>query len=155
MTATSTSGTVLIACTSCQKPISPLAEQCPGCGHPNAWTHPLIEQLVQRKDTIPVRQPFTFQWKKAEVWGQTKRRLTWPGRVVGTAGLLCLTLVILVVGFFWIGLVLSLLGGALFQLIAPKLGFYKQDSFRADLYSRQWQSSNEELWAPVRRSLFL
>lgn len=142
----------LIQCASCSKEISPLAAQCPNCGAPNEWIHPSIHDFLKVKDQTGISRPFTFQWNKSDIWGESKPKANAVGWLI-YAGLLPLSL-------YWLfsyGIIGALLCGAAIGValqVVPRV-WGSQETFKANVLKREWTSSNEKYWAPVKSSLKL
>jgi hypothetical protein len=130
-------------CETCAKTISVLADKCPTCGAPNDWIHPDIKSLISRKNTIGVSKPFTLQWNKTEVWGETKLKVPWWAWLI-----FALTAPFSAFGSIVVGLLISALCAA---VLLPLVG--KKQTFKANLQTGAWESSDDKFWQSVRSAL--
>lgn len=89
-------------------------------------------------------RPFSYWHNKFEVWGETKSRAPWWAYVLSVLIIAGAMIWALLGGSTWWMLALSGLAGAVLALSGRK------DSFKADLRTKTWVSSNEKLWRPVR-----
>lgn len=96
-----------IPCESCKSDISPLAETCPGCGHPNGWIHPKIQHFLSIKDTAGTEGPFNYTYTKMRLNCKASGALPW-WYWVGLAAMIFLLKasipIAFIMGFVWTGI---------------------------------------------------
>jgi len=138
----------LIKCATCHESIAALAVSCPKCGAPNTWQHPGVEHFLQVKDRLATPMRFNYTTDKTTIAGQTEPKTTAAGWFFG---------VLFFVGgtglSMFLGMVPAVVGGFLGALALIKMRTYEW--FRADMAKREWSSSDERIWQPVRRTLQL
>lgn len=138
----------LLACRVCGKAIAHLAQTCPSCGAPNNWMHPDVAHFLSVKDATGISGKFNFTNTKTTVTGQSAAFA--PLWAWGIALIFC------VIGsFFMLFLGFLALVPAVFISFLILILTTRTDNFHADVVNRQWTSSNERFWKPVRTALKL
>lgn len=147
----------LVPCRSCNRDLSIEAVTCPSCGAPNKWIHPKIENFLREKDNTGVTEPFTFNYEKLRISGQTEKRvprwILWAGIVfflllfipialLGTVGL----------AFGPIGFVTAIVLALIFKF-SLHAAFANNKTFLMDFESDAWQSNDDVFWSPVKKLL--
>lgn len=133
--------TGLIACPTCQHEIGTQADSCPKCGSPNNWSHPRIQALYDQSNEIKLARAARFWHKGAEVWGESASHhfVVWV-----FAGLVVLASLF---SYLLAGFLGPVIGGVFLALVWRVSA--RKDTFRANLITGKWESTNDELWAPV------
>ena len=136
----------LIPCKTCKHEIGTQADTCPQCGSPNTWTHPRIQAMYETK-TFNTTRSFRFWHKGAEVWGESMCHspLAYIGAVIIVA-------VAMLSALFWL-FVGPGIGGVVLVLFWRSTA--KKDTFRTNLVTKTWESSNDKFWKPVAEFLEL
>lgn len=130
----------LIPCSTCGHQIGTQADICPQCGSPNTWMHPTIKAMYEKK-VFDTTRGFNFWHKGSEVWGESIYH-----SFLCYVGALVIVLISLLSAFIslFIGPVIGGLVLAFFWR-----GTSKRDTFRANLVTGSWESSNDAFWKPV------
>ncbi|WP_180131945.1 zinc ribbon domain-containing protein [Rhodoferax sp. BLA1] len=136
----------LIPCQTCQHLIGPQAETCPQCGSPNSWMHPVVAKAMSSADKLTVERRFQYWGKGAEVWGES----------VYHSPVAYLVMVGILVAILFSSLFTSIFGPALggVGMVIYWRSTAKKETFRANLVTGSWESSNEKFWLPVHTFLF-
>ena len=130
----------LISCSACKNEIAKLAYQCPACGAPNDWVHPVIKKFEAASE-IETALPFTYQYNKLELWGEAERKTSW------WRFSLALLVSIPFVLFGGIGFFIALIFFTIALCRTPDPHSFHAHFAPDDTY---WESSNEKFWSPVR-----
>lgn len=130
----------LIPCSTCSYEIGTQAEKCPQCGSPNSWTHPKIKEMLEAKSVNTTRQ-FEFWHKGAEVWGESvyHSAIAYIGAVI--------ILIIAIFSILFTSIFGPLIGGVFLVLFWR--GTAKKDTFKTNIVTGTWESSNDKFWQPV------
>jgi hypothetical protein len=134
----------LINCAACNKEISMVAINCPGCGEPNNWSHPKIKQFFSAINQISLPEKVKFYSNKTEIWAETLEDKLPPESWLGLIVLFIVTLFLMMAHP---GLIVGPIA-YYYYVMKPKRMTKK--SFRANLQSGTWESSDDSFWEPVR-----
>jgi len=143
----------LIKCPSCRNEISKLSESCPQCGAPNEWIHPIIKEFVSNNN-IFVEYEFFYNSDKTTITGETELRLPLWARIVNIL-LMIMAFIVMIVFAFINGpyIISSIIFGVIIFMVL--LIFSKKQKFKADVQKGEWESTDDEFWEPVKKTLKL
>lgn len=141
----------LIECDSCQKSISPLADNCVGCGAPITWVHPKIKEFDDNINSWKTDKPFNYECNKSEMIGNTVPKLSIFEKII----VVFMAISIIIFAFrmpFFLNIIIGAGFGAGIVWYRSKWGV--KQWFRVNLQNNEWESSNDVYWKNVKSFFF-